>query len=95
MSRHATVGGQSRVTSKGQTTIPKEVRDALRLNDGVRMERVVEEDQLVATVRPKTRRGVDLAGVMGRPPQGAGLEVEEMDDVIAQAMVERFERSTR
>jgi AbrB family looped-hinge helix DNA binding protein len=40
------------ITSKGQVTIPKRVRDALDLDEGTEIEFVVEDDGSV-TVRPK------------------------------------------
>lgn len=40
------------LTSKGQVTIPKEIRDRLGLEEGQRVEFVLEDDGAV-TVRPK------------------------------------------
>jgi antitoxin PrlF len=80
-----------RMTSKGQTTVPKEVRDALGLSEGAQVEWVVEDGR--AIVKPRTLRAIDLAGFLGKPPNGVGLSIEEMDDAIADAVVERFERT--
>jgi len=41
------------VTSKGQVTIPKEIRETLRIEAGTELEFVVEQDGEL-TVRPKT-----------------------------------------
>ena len=82
-----------RMTSKGQTTVPKEVRDYLGLSEGAQVEWIVEDGK--ATVRPRTLRAVDLAGFLGKPPGGLGLKIEEMDDVIAEAVIERFERAVK
>ena len=82
-----------RMTSKGQTTVPKEVRDYLGLSEGAQVEWIVEDGK--ATVRPRTLRAVDLAGFLGKPPSGLGLKIEEMDDVIAEAVIERFERAVK
>lgn len=82
-----------RMTSKGQTTVPKEVRDMLGLSEGAQVEWIVEDGK--ATVKPRTRRAVDLMGFLGKPPNGRHVTIEEMDEAIAEAVAERFDRSTR
>jgi AbrB family looped-hinge helix DNA binding protein len=78
------------ITSKGQTTVPKEVRDRLGLAQGARIEWVVEGDR--AIVKPRKLRAVDLAGVLGPPPSGKSLSIEEMDEAIMEAVAEDDER---
>ena len=82
-----------KMTSKGQTTVPKEVRNFLGLEEGTQVEWVVEEGK--ATVKPRTLRAVDLAGILGPPPSGRSVTIEEMDDAIGEAVAERFRRATR
>ncbi|KRA98097.1 hypothetical protein ASD83_13670 [Devosia sp. Root685] len=82
-----------RMTSKGQTTVPKEVRDFLGLSEGAQVEWIMDDGK--AIVRPRTLRAVDLAGFLGKPPSGKHLTIEEMDDAIAEAVAERFDRATR
>lgn len=58
------------LTSKGQTTIPKEIRDSLSMKAGDRMTFTLMPDGTVV-MRVKTRRVTDLAGVLhkkGRKP---------------------------
>ena len=81
------------VTSKGQTTIPKEVRDKLGLDQGSRIEWLIEDGK--ATIVPRKLRAVDLAGILGPPPSGKSLTVEEMDDAIMDAVAEDDERIMR
>ena len=81
----------STITSKGQTTVPKEIRDRLKLKPGDRIEYVVEADGRI-TLKAKNRRMADFAGILGKPP-GGPLTIEEMDDAIAAAVTERYERS--
>ena len=95
MNEHSRIRARSVMTSKGQTTVPKEVRDALKMSAGVQIDWVVEHDKMTALVKPRTLRAVDLAGILGKPPKGTGLKVEEMDDAIAEAVIARFERSQR
>lgn len=72
------------VTSKGQTTIPKAVRDQLGLGEGSLIEWKVDDGRAIVVARKE--RISDMAGILGRPPKGAGLKVEEMDDVVATAV---------
>ncbi|MGP2494061.1 AbrB/MazE/SpoVT family DNA-binding domain-containing protein [Mesorhizobium sp. PUT5] len=81
------------ITSKGQTTVPKEVRDKLGLAQGARIEWIVEGDK--AIVRPRKLRAVDLAGILGPPPSGRSLSIEEMDEAIMEAVAEDDERIQR
>ena len=72
----------STLTSKGQTTIPKAIRDHLNLRSGHRIDYVVEEDGRVV-LKPATYDIRDLAGILRRPGQRP-LSVEEMNRVIRQ-----------
>jgi antitoxin PrlF len=67
------------MTSKGQITIPKEVRDALSLEAGHRISFLVREDGVVE-MHPET---VDLMSLFGiiKPPV-RGVSVADMDDAI-------------
>ena len=80
------------MTSKGQITIPKAVRDALRLRPGTRVDFVQEPDGRVV-LRPLTHRLLDLVGTIKY--DGPPVTLEEMNDAIARAVVERFERSRK
>ena len=58
------------LTSKGQTTIPKEIRDSLGLQPGDRMTFTLMRDGTVV-MRVKTKSVTELAGVLhkkGRKP---------------------------
>lgn len=81
------------VTSKGQTTVPKQVRDFLGLETGAQVEWTLDENG-TATVKPRNLRAVDLAGILGAPPNGRHLTIEDMDDAIAEAVSRRFRRKT-
>jgi AbrB family looped-hinge helix DNA binding protein len=53
------------LTSKGQTTIPKEIRDGLGMKPGDRMTFTLMPDGTVV-MRVKTRSMIDLAGLLHR-----------------------------
>ena len=81
---------EATLTSKGQVTIPKEVRDELRLRAGHRVRFTVEEGTR-AVITPVYRRLSELAGMLGKPKRS--LTLEEMDEAIARAAVDRFRRA--
>jgi AbrB family looped-hinge helix DNA binding protein len=58
------------LTSKGQTTIPKEIRDSLSMKAGDRMTFTLMPDATLV-MRVKSKRVTDLAGMLhkkGRKP---------------------------
>ncbi len=81
------------VTSKGQVTIPKSVRDHLGVKAGDRIRFVVEKDGRVS-LAPATYHIKDLVGVL--PPPKRRLTLRELDDAVLGAVAERHrERSRR
>jgi antitoxin PrlF len=66
----------TKISIKGQVTIPREVRERLGLQAG---DEIAWSSLSNGTVvmRPKTRRLVDLVGMLTRPGQ-PGVTVDEM-----------------
>lgn len=81
------------MSSKGQLTIPKEIRDELHLSEGTRFYVTVRDGEVVA--RPKNRKLADLAGILGKPRSGLGATLQDLDDAVGQAVAEDDERITR
>ena len=68
------------VTSKGQLTLPKAIRQQLNLGLGSRLDfSVNEQGWLVA--RPVTNTALGLAGFLRRPGRAA-VSIEEMADAV-------------
>lgn len=67
---------EAMLTSKGQTTIPKEIRDRLGMKAGDRMSFTLLPDGTVI-MRVKTGHVMDLAGILYRK-DGKTIPVEEM-----------------
>lgn len=65
------------MTTKGQVTVPREIRDRLGLKSGDKMAFTMLSDGTVV-MRPKTRRLADLAGSLTRPGQPT-VAVEDMN----------------
>lgn len=61
---------------KGQVTIPRDVRERLGLQAGDKIAWSLLSNGTVV-VRPKTRRLVDLVGILTRPGQ-PGVTIDEM-----------------
>jgi antitoxin PrlF len=70
------------LTSKGQVTIPKPVREFLRVKPGDRLDFVIGEDGRVF-VRPGTGRAEDLRGLLHRPGRQP-VSLVAMDAAIRQ-----------
>ena len=69
---------ESTITSKGQTTLPKSVREALGVRPGDRVRYVVLGDEVrITPVRPLAR----LFGVLKH--DGPPVSLEEMERAIA------------
>jgi AbrB family looped-hinge helix DNA binding protein len=67
------------ITSKGQITIPKPVRDKLKLHSGDRLDFIVESDGTVRLV-PITASVKELKGLVPKPRRK--LSLEDMDNAI-------------
>lgn len=80
---------EATMTSKGQVTIPKEVRERLRLGEGRTLRFSVEDGQIVMT--PAYRRLGELVGVL--PKAKRVVSVERMDEAIAEGAEQRFRRA--
>lgn len=77
---------EATLTSKGQITLPREVRQALGLTTGSRVAFVRTGEGAYELV-PATSTVRDLRGLVPAPPHAVTLE--EMDEAVAQGAVER------
>ena len=75
------------LTSKGQITLPKEIRDRLGLDAGSMLDFQVLPDNTITarTVKPDARR---IRGLLKSPHAGP-LTVEQMDEGIATHLREK------
>ena len=77
------------ITSKGQTTIPKQIREHLKLESGDRVEFVIDADGRVVLM-PLKIDIKELRGILAPAPRH--LTVEQMDKAIREAVVRRHLR---
>jgi len=71
---------ESTITSRGQTTLPRAVREALGLRPGDRVRYLLLDNGEVRLLRQ--RPVAELAGLLHRPG-AATVSLEEMDAAIA------------
>ncbi len=77
------------LTSKGQLTVPKEVRDRLGLRPGDRVRIEVDGEN-----RATMRKLLDIQDLFGRfPTNGMSAAVEEMREAAQDAVAEHVARS--
>ena len=82
---------RARLTSKGQVTIPKAVRDQLDLGPGAILHFTVDPSGRII-VTPLTLGIEDLIGSLPKPRKA--LTLEEIEDIIGEAPVERAAAAT-
>lgn len=73
---------QSTLTSKGQITIPKSVRDSLALHAGDKVEFVLTENNEVL-LKPVTKKVDEVFGRLFRAGSPA-IDIAEMDTLLKQ-----------
>ncbi len=78
-----------KVTSKGQTTIPKEVREHFNLRPGDMLVYSIDGDRVILSAKNKSI--MDLKGLLRRPGQRK-VSLKQMDEAIAEAAAD-YDRS--
>ena len=77
------------LTSKGQTTVPVEVREILKLKPGDKIRYVVDGDRVY--LRVKNKHISELAGIL-HDPDRKPVSLEDMDAAIAEHLAEDDQR---
>jgi len=73
---------EATITSKGQITLPKALRDQLQLVSGDRVEFIIDENNVVRML-PRKASVKNLKGMLPKPDKPVTLE--EMEAAIAAA----------
>jgi AbrB family looped-hinge helix DNA binding protein len=77
---------QATITSKGQITIPKKIRDHLKLETGSKVDFVIDENQEVKVI-PLNVPVNTLSGILHRPGKKAAT-LEEMETAIKEGAID-------
>ncbi len=77
----------AKITSKGQITIPKSIRDSLHLSAGDRVAFELNSPE-EATFRPITKSVDDAYGMLKKPGQKA-ISVKQMHEAVVENMRKR------
>jgi AbrB family looped-hinge helix DNA binding protein len=86
--------GEATVTSKGQVTVPNDLRKALDISAGDRLRFVRTPDGSIRLEARKRRRIVDIARANAFRVGEVGLDLDKtIDEAITIAMEERDRRS--
>ncbi len=78
------------VTDKGQVTVPKEIRDRLGIEPGVKLDFQIEADGSLR-VRPLRRGSAGLFGLLHDPARSRA-SVEEMNAAVGRHLAEDHAR---
>jgi antitoxin PrlF len=78
---------EAKLSSKGQATIPKPVRDRLQIKPGDRFKFFFHPDGVIILPKIPTVR---LKGIIPKPPKPISLE--EIDRAIESGATQRFRR---
>ncbi len=72
------------LTSKGQITIPKSIRESLRVSTGDKISFVLSEDGEVI-LRPLSKKATEVFGLLARSDKKA-VSIDEMNEQVEQAL---------
>ncbi len=75
------------LTSKGQVTIPKKIRDSLKLNSGDKIDFIISNNMDVV-IKPVHKKVDDLFGKLHNPNRKS-ISVVEMNNAIKNRMKNR------
>ncbi|MCK5227825.1 MAG: AbrB/MazE/SpoVT family DNA-binding domain-containing protein [Desulfobulbaceae bacterium] len=76
------------LTTKGQVTIPKKIRESLKLHTGDKIEIVVTENR-EAIIRPISKKVDDIFCKLHKPGRKA-VPLEALDNAIRNRMKDKF-----
>ncbi len=79
----------STLTSKGQITIPKDLRESMSLATGDKVEFIINEQNEVV-IKPITKKAIDVFGQLSKYKKEKPVSVEEMNEAICKQIKKDF-----
>jgi AbrB family looped-hinge helix DNA binding protein len=77
------------ITTKGQVTIPKNIRESLKLHTGDKIEITLQEGG-IAIIRPIANKVDDVFGKLHKPGRKT-KSIEDMNDAIKNKLHDKFQ----
>lgn len=81
----------STITSKGQITIPKNIRDSLHLLNGDKVEFIRNEANEII-IKPITKKSNELAGMLNQYAKKDPVSIEDMELAIAGKLKKKYSK---
>jgi antitoxin PrlF len=78
------------ITSKGQVTLPKEIRQRLHLETGEKIDFRMNEENGTATLVPLNKRVDDVFGLLSRKTPKKPITTDEMKSAVQEKFRRRF-----
>lgn len=76
---------EAKMTSKGQVTVPVEIRNAFNIKPGDKLLFCTDERRTLRVI-VKNRTLASMAGFLGTPPVNSALSIEDLDDALGEAL---------
>lgn len=70
------------ITSKGQVTLPKKIRDKLHLETGQKVDFRIDKSSETATLIPLNKKVDDVFGILASDKRRKAISVTKMDKAI-------------
>ncbi len=83
----------STLTTKGQVTIPKSIRETLHLMTGDKIEFVVSSTNEVV-LKPVTKKSSDVFGMLAQYKKVPPVSIEDMNEGIKQHLKKKYHESS-
>ncbi len=78
-----------KVTSKGQITLPKDIRDAMAMREGDHLQAVISDDAIVLTKKEELPENEQIRMYMAKQLRESGVDPETAGDDIRAPQVRR------
>ena len=79
----------STLTSKGQITIPKSLRESMSIDAGDKVEFIINEQNEVV-IKPITKKAIDVFGQLSKYKKDKPVSIEEMNEAIGMQFKKEF-----
>ena len=77
------------VTTKGQVTIPKDIRESMAIGAGDKIEFIINAQNDVV-IKPITKKAIDVFGQLSQYKKDKPLSIEEMNEAITTQCKKEF-----